>query len=155
MNTQNHNGILQTKTQAPVQPGSTIHPSNHPTIQKSIDPAPSTRPPAPPFSPFSHVKPPRRRNGKVARLPHVARTLVNTMLDDGFTYNAIVAKLEELGYPGFLQQNISRWSKGGYQTWLIEQRFQAVFALVDKANGKAEASPRAFDPPALTAAHTE
>jgi len=40
------------------------------------------------------------------------------MLDDGFTYNAIVSKLEELGYPGFLQQNISRWTKGGYQTWL-------------------------------------
>jgi len=77
------------------------------------------------------------------------------MLDDGFTYNAIVSKLEQLGYPGFLQQNISRWTKGGYQTWLKEQRFQAVLALLDKGNSKTEAPPRAFDPPALTAAHTE
>src|SRR5206468_12289082 len=85
----------------------------------------------PPFFPLPPVNSSRRRNGKVARLPHAVRRLVNTMLDDGFTYNAIVAKLEQLGYPGFLQQNISRWTKGGYQTWLKEQRFEAVLALVD------------------------
>src|SRR2546423_1292733 len=101
MKNQNNNqiGILQTKTQAPGPPGSTIHPPNHPTIQKSSDPAPSTRSPEPLFSLFSHAKPPGRRNGKVARLPHPVRILVNSMLDDGFTYNAIVSKLEELGYP--------------------------------------------------------
>src|SRR5438046_2647716 len=70
----------------------------------------------PPFSPFPPVNPSRsvRRNGKVSRLPLDARTTVNTMLDDGKTYLDIIAKLTELGHPGFVVQNISRWKLGGY-----------------------------------------
>ena len=77
------------------------------------------------------VKPSGRRNGKVARLPDVLRTLVNTMLDDGFTYKAIASKLEEIGYPGFVHQNIQRWKNRGYQLWLRqrEQRLQAAMAI--------------------------
>jgi len=60
----------------------------------------------------------RRRTGKVARLPRLIRLLVNTMLDEGFTYMKIVAKLEQIGYPGFFHQNIQRWKDGGYQDHL-------------------------------------
>src|SRR5438477_3126785 len=106
--------------------------------------------PAPPRSdaPTLHDLPissSRRPNGKVARLPHLIRALVNTMLDDGFTYKAIVSKLEQLGYPGFLEQNISRWMKGGYQSWLAVRRFQSALALLDPQNCNGAACPLPSD----------
>src|SRR5712675_1605117 len=73
-------------------------------------------------TPFFPVNRSVRRNGKVSRLPLDARTTVNTMLDDGKTYLDIIAKLTELGHPGFVVQNISRWKLGGYKEWLEEKR---------------------------------
>ena len=66
--------------------------------------------------------------GKVAHLPKNIRRVVNEMLDDGATYNEIVAKLEELGHPGFFYQNIQRWKNGGYKHWLRaqEQREETI-----------------------------
>ena len=63
----------------------------------------------------------RRPTGKVARLPRTVREAVNHMLDDGLTYNEIIAKLDEYGHPGFFSQNISRWKLGGYQAWVRQQ----------------------------------
>jgi hypothetical protein len=63
----------------------------------------------------------RRLTGKVASLPRPIRDLVNTMLDDGHSYEDIVAKLTELGHPGFLTQNISRWKLNGYEQYLRRQ----------------------------------
>src|SRR5256885_8001390 len=119
-NTQNHNGTVENQIGNAPPPGSTIHPSNHPTIKKSIDPVPSTSLPEPLFSPLPHVKPPHRPRGKVAGLPKVVRIEVNCMLDDGCSYRAIAAKLQEMGYPGFFYQNIQRWKNGGYQQWIRE-----------------------------------
>ena len=62
-----------------------------------------------------------RRTGKVARLPKDIREIVNRLIEDGCTYLYIIKRLEELGHPGFLEHNISRWRTGGYQSWLQEQ----------------------------------
>jgi hypothetical protein len=69
-----------------------------------------------------------RSNGKIARLPKVLRDLVNTMLDDGATYKAIIQKLNEstdppLPYP-ILEINISRWKDNGYQRYLRQQAWR-------------------------------
>ncbi len=61
------------------------------------------------------------RNGKVARLPHEIRQIVNTMLNDGHPYPAIVRRLAELGYPALTVHNIGRWRRGGYEDWLDAQ----------------------------------
>src|ERR1043166_620789 len=71
-----------------------------------------------------------RGNGKVARLPAVLRDKVNAMLDDGFTYEAIIQKLNEstdppLPYP-LSEMNISRWKDNGYQKYLRQQDCRAV-----------------------------
>jgi hypothetical protein len=70
---------------------------------------------------------PRRLCGKVAKLPPDVRLIVNQMLDAGDTYKAIVARLTELGHPGFFEQNIQRWKDSGYQRWaqLQEKRLEA------------------------------
>ena len=85
----------------------------------------------PQFSQVPRAKSERRLTGKVAQLPHLVRMLVNVMLDNGFTYRAIASKLEEIGYPGFVHQNIQRWKNRGYQLWLRqrEQRLQAAMAI--------------------------
>src|SRR5205814_771187 len=144
---QNHDGILETKTQAPVHPGSAIHPSNHPTIQKPIDPVPSSRSPQPLFSPLPHVKSPHRPRGKVAQLPKAVRTIVNSMLDDGCTYSTIVRRLAELGHPGITIHNTSRWRKGGYEDWLASQEKFDLEKL--RAEITAEAVKDLKDPSAL------
>src|SRR5437899_960302 len=61
------------------------------------------------------------RHGKVARLPNQIRNLVNTMLNDGASYSAVVRRLAELGHHGFTVFNICRWRKGGYEDWLAAQ----------------------------------
>ena len=54
------------------------------------------------------------------------------MLDDGCSYRAIAAKLEELGYPGFFHQNIQRWKNGGYQQWVRDTlAAQDLFAAAE------------------------
>ena len=66
----------------------------------------------------------RSRNGKIARLPLAIREAVNQMLLDGLVYPQIVAKLQQLGYPGIRPQNLSEWRKGGYQDWLRRREQQ-------------------------------
>src|SRR5688572_1216173 len=58
-----------------------------------------------------------RRNGKVARLSSALRDQVNLHLDEGKTYSQIIHWLAANGHPGFTQDNISQWYKGGYQDW--------------------------------------
>jgi hypothetical protein len=72
-----------------------------------------------PYSPSS-TKQSGRHNGKVARLPQHLRDLINTMLRDGTTYDAIIAKLREHGV-SLIPSNLSRWRKGGHQDWLKER----------------------------------
>jgi len=66
--------------------------------------------------------PRRARNGKIARLPAEVRDLVNQMIYEGEFYNAIIAALKGLGYPGIRPQNLSEWRKGGFQDWLRDRR---------------------------------
>jgi hypothetical protein len=80
-----------------------------------------------------------RHIGKVARLPQQLRDLVNTMLRDGATYQAIIARLREHGV-SLLPSNLSRWRKGGHQDWLkerlwleqMESRLELVIDLLRK-----------------------
>jgi hypothetical protein len=62
----------------------------------------------------------RRPNGKVARLPQNLRDIVNQMLLNGATYDAIINKLREHGVH-LLRSNLTHWRQGGHQTWLKEQ----------------------------------
>src|SRR6267143_6948962 len=62
------------------------------------------------------------RTGKVARLPPPVRETVNTMLQDGAPYVAVIQKLADLGYPGFIPSNISRWKDAGYVDWLCQRQ---------------------------------
>src|SRR3954469_10937232 len=61
---------------------------------------------------------PTTRTGKVARLPVEVRETVNRMLESGVRFNDIIKHLDELGYHGIHDYNISRWKTGGYQDWL-------------------------------------
>lgn len=63
------------------------------------------------------------RTGKIARLPHDIRELVNQMLRAGRRYSEIAAKLAELAHPGISINNLSTWKHGGYVDWL-NQRHQ-------------------------------
>src|SRR5204863_1726731 len=65
-----------------------------------------------------------RHNGNVARLPKALRDKVNQMLQDGFTYPAIIESLGDDG-KGLIPSNISRWKDGGYQDWLLQQTWLA------------------------------
>ena len=84
----------------------------------------------------------RPRNGKVARLPEATRNQINHMLEDGFPYRTILAKLREssavLPYP-ISEMNISNWFRGGYQDWRRQQQDNAL------------ASENRADAPKLTA----
>jgi hypothetical protein len=98
-------------------------PAAAPELPAAPIPAPEptpTSPPGPdPISPT--LQPPsRRRRGKVARLPHQVRELLNLMLRDGVPYADITTKIAEHGYT-LNADNLSRWHSGGYQTWLREQ----------------------------------
>ena len=70
----------------------------------------------------------RRRRGFVARLPKVLRDKINSMLDDGFTYNQIIEELQKstnppLPYP-LNEDCISTWKLGGYQDYLRNQSWR-------------------------------
>ena len=69
-----------------------------------------------------------RGNGKVAGLPKILRDQVNRMLDDGFSYKAIIGKLEQSADPPLpyklLEMNISRWKDNGYQHYLRSQEWR-------------------------------
>jgi hypothetical protein len=69
-----------------------------------------------------------RRTGHIARLPFEIRTGVNTRLQDGLTYGAVVAWLAEQGHV-VSEKNVENWAKPdattggcGYQDWLSEQQ---------------------------------
>lgn len=64
--------------------------------------------------------PSRRRTGKIARLPHEHRELINHMLRDGAPYPKIIQKLADHGYK-LDKHNLSRWYGGGHQDWVEEQ----------------------------------
>src|SRR5437899_478948 len=87
------------------------------------------------------------RHGKVARLPNGIRNLVNTMLNDGASYSAVVRRLAELGHPGFTVFNICRWRKGGYEDWLAAQEKLDLEKL--RAESTAEALKQFKDPSAF------
>src|ERR1043165_6001388 len=106
-------------------PPAPIQPSTNPTIQRLASPIqkptnPTTQSAAPPLiQPSSNPliqpceAPGRRLTGKVAKLPREIQRIVNEMLDEAETYKAIVARLNDLGYPGFFEQNIHRWKDAG------------------------------------------
>jgi hypothetical protein len=79
-----------------------------------------------------------RGNGKVARLPKVLRDQVNRMLDDGFSYKAIIEKLEQSTDPPLpyklLEINISRWKDNGYQRYLRHQEWRDQLRIL-RENG--------------------
>ena len=57
------------------------------------------------------------------------------MLDDAETYKSIVARLNDLGYPGFFEQNIQRWKDHGYQRWV---QFQEKLEIARQETEEAE-----------------
>src|SRR5258706_356023 len=161
MNTQNnnnHTAILETETEtiaeAPLQPNAAesgcLSPRERAGVSgKSASKLTSDSDPSakPHFSRLPHIKPPRRLTGKVARLPHVVRTLVNTMLNDGASYSTIVRRLTELGHPGFTTFSVCRWRKGGYEDWLAAQEKFDLEKL--RAESTAEAIKEFKDPSAF------
>src|ERR1043165_5992318 len=89
--------------------------------------SPAKQPPPPPIhssnNPLIQLEAPARRlTGKVAKLPREIQRIINEMLDEAETYKAIVARLNDLGYPGFFEQNIKRWKDHGYQRWVQFQK---------------------------------
>jgi len=74
------------------------------------------------------------RTGKVARLPVDVRETVNRMLESGVRFNDIIKHLDQLGYPGIHDYNISRWKTGGYQDWLaFKERLACAKVRADSA----------------------
>jgi hypothetical protein len=62
-----------------------------------------------------------RRNGRVACLPRPQRDMVNRMLWNSVPYKNIVAALNEVGFSGISERNISNWFSGGYLEWSLAQ----------------------------------
>ena len=85
----------------------------------------------PPSLALDASKQERRSHGKIAQLSKIWRDRINSMLDDGVAYRAIVARLQQstdppLPYP-ICEMDISRWKNGGYQRYLAQQeRFAYV-----------------------------
>src|SRR6266850_6553736 len=74
------------------------------------------------------------RTGKIARLPVDVRETVNRMLESGVRFNDIIKHLDELGFPGIHDYNISRWKTGGYQDWLaFKERLACAKVRADSA----------------------
>jgi hypothetical protein len=125
-----------------------------PEVPTAPDPQPETNtqsapdhdPSTPPLQDSSSPspQPSRRRRGKVARLPHRVRELVNLMLRDGLPYADITRKIAEHGYT-LNADNLSRWHSGGYQIWLREQdllddqhaRLQFATRVLNEKNSQA------------------
>jgi uncharacterized protein DUF3486 len=93
-------------------------------------------------------KPPRRRNGKIARLPEQLRDAVNAILRDATPYDVIIAKLREHGIK-VGRSNITRWKNGGYQDyrqerlWLKEMQANLDFILDHLRNSEPDQIPEA------------
>ena len=63
----------------------------------------------------------RRRRGGIARLSKELRQAVNEMLDDGYTYSAVIAGLGEDG-KALNVDIVRRWKQGGYRDYLRDQK---------------------------------
>ena len=63
-----------------------------------------------------------KRRSKISKLPKDIQDQVNTMLDEGATYQSIVDWLTTKGHPDFNLDNLHQWKEGGFQDWLHEQR---------------------------------
>ena len=70
----------------------------------------------------------RRRNGKIAGLPKAIRDQINPMIQDGFSYRAIIEKLNAPGAPPLpypiTEHHLSEWKDGGYEDWVQQQLWQ-------------------------------
>src|SRR4051794_5389451 len=77
-------------------------------------------PPADPSQP--------RSKSKIAHLPKDKRDLINHLMDDGDTYEGIIARLAELGITLNLK-NVSDWFHGGYQDELLARERRAQLRL--------------------------
>ncbi len=62
---------------------------------------------------------PRRLNGKIASLPKEQRDLINRLLLDGATYEAIVQQMAEHSISLNIQ-NIANWYQTGFQDYLAQ-----------------------------------
>src|SRR5260221_3877229 len=62
-----------------------------------------------------------RRNGRVACLHRPQRDMVNRMLWNSVPYKNIVAALDNVGFSGISERNISNWYSGGYLEWSLAQ----------------------------------
>jgi hypothetical protein len=75
-----------------------------------------------------------RRKGKIARLPHDLRLMVNTMLSDNKPAAEIITELAEQHVEGINEVNIHNWFVGGYQDWMRDQeRISELSARRDAA----------------------
>jgi hypothetical protein len=103
-------GVLQT---APVRPAgpACVSPAPPPSSPVAASPACGAKP-----APRS-----RKRRSKISKLPKTLRLQLNTMLDDGATYDDIIQWLEGQGRPGFNHTNLRHWKNGGYLDWLEEE----------------------------------
>ena len=86
---------------------------------------PRTPPSSPDPNPIRLLNPRRSLRGKIARLPKALRDQINQILDDGFSYRAIIQTLKDAGteFPKGCpsQMDISRWKDNGYQRYLKQQ----------------------------------
>ena len=95
-------------TDANLSTSSAINPLPVTPPQYSIDPA----------TPFLAAG--ARGNGKVARLPKVARDQICHLLADGVRYRDIIQRLGDYGQ-GLKPAHLSEFKKHGYQDWLLQQ----------------------------------
>jgi hypothetical protein len=63
-----------------------------------------------------------KRRSKVAKLPKEMQHQVNTMLDEGATYQSIVDWLASKGFSDFTVDCLYQWKEGGFQDWLANQQ---------------------------------
>lgn len=79
--------------------------------------------------------------GKIGRLPHAVREMVNGMLRDNATAETILETLKtKHGVDGITPQNISNWKANGFQKWLDgQERIEKIRANYDFAQSLAKA----------------
>src|SRR2546421_12787800 len=73
-------------------------------------------PPSIPDPLLPHAPSRRKPTGKIASLPRAQRDLINQMLDDGATYDAIEVEMAKHGV-SLNGENISNWFQNGFQQY--------------------------------------
>jgi hypothetical protein len=71
----------------------------------------------------------RKPTGKIASLPRAQRDIINQMLDDGATYDAIETEMAKHGV-SLNGENISNWFQNGFQQYLQHQDHIAEMRLL-------------------------